>query len=169
MKLDNRIKSLSDVLTCFDIEKAKEFIGQMGYFAGDLYCFSDVEQLCPYDKLVNIFDQDDAFYRGDITFPFFIPECFLKPKEKKYRAFTLSEFTEKFPVGQPIKFRSKGDVVRELYLILLGYRLALSKDQTVPYISIGHFTYLLDELFEKYDRWDDAAQEWVPFGVEETE
>lgn len=165
MKLDDRIKSLSDILTCFDVEKAKDFIGQKGYFAGDLYCFSDVEQLCPYAALVNVFDQEDAFYRGDITFPFFIPECFLKPK--KYRAFTLSEFTEKFPVGQPIKFRSKGDVVRELYLILLGYRLALSKDQTVPYISIGHFTYLLDELFDHYEWWDPATGGWALFGVEE--
>ena len=43
MKLDKRIKALSDILTCFDIEKAKQFIGQKGYFANDLYCFSVVE------------------------------------------------------------------------------------------------------------------------------
>ena len=33
MRLDSRIKSLSDILTCFDIEEAKQYIGQKGYFA----------------------------------------------------------------------------------------------------------------------------------------
>lgn len=28
MNLDPRIKSKNDILTCFDIEKAKEFVGQ---------------------------------------------------------------------------------------------------------------------------------------------
>lgn len=168
MKLDNRIKSLSDILTCFDIEKAKQFIGQMGYFAGDLYCFSDIEQLCPYDKLVNVFDQDDAFYRGDITFPFFTPECFLKPEEKKYRPLTLSEFTEKFPVGQPIKFRKKGKEEDELYLILLGYRGRKCNGKAIPNIYIGYsMPFTLDELFNDYEWQDPATGEWAPFGVKE--
>ena len=33
MELDKRIKSLSDILTCFDIKDAVQFIGQEGYFA----------------------------------------------------------------------------------------------------------------------------------------
>ena len=35
MKLDPRIKSVSDILTCFEIERAKQFIGQKGYFADE--------------------------------------------------------------------------------------------------------------------------------------
>lgn len=167
MELDARIRSLDDVLTCFNIEKAKQFIGQMGYFAGDLYCFSDIEQLCPYDKLVNVFDQDDAFYRGDITFPFFIPECFLKPAEKTYRPFTLSEFTEKFPVGQPIKFRQKRAVGYERYLILNGYQHEQAEGRLITYIYMGSQGYTLDALFMDYE-WQEAdTGDWMPFGVEE--
>lgn len=34
MNLDPRIKSKLDILSCFDIEKAKEFVGQKGYSEG---------------------------------------------------------------------------------------------------------------------------------------
>ena len=86
MKLDSRIKSLPDVLTGFGIEKAKEFLGEKGYFAGDLYCFTDLVRSCPYGTLANILDDmDDTFQRGEdsIYYPYFIPECSLKPKEKR--------------------------------------------------------------------------------------
>ena len=67
MKLDSRIKSLSDILTCFDIERAKEFLGEKGYFASDLYCFTDLRRVCPpYGTLANVFDDpDDTFQRKE--------------------------------------------------------------------------------------------------------
>ena len=62
MKLDKRIRALSDILTCFDIERAKEFLGEKGYFAGDLYCFTDLRRVCPpYGTLANVFDDQDDF------------------------------------------------------------------------------------------------------------
>ena len=64
MKLDSRIKSKSDILSCFDIEKAKEFVGQKGYFENDLYCFSDVET-CYYDTLAEVKDGDSPFKDDD--------------------------------------------------------------------------------------------------------
>mgnify|MGYP007119891022 CR=1 FL=1 len=84
MELDKRIKSLSDILTCFDVEKAKQFIGQNGYF-GDLYCFTDLQRECPYGTLADVFgDSDDVFRRREdnIYYSCFVPECSLKPKEK---------------------------------------------------------------------------------------
>lgn len=36
MELDKRIKSLSDILTCFDVKDAGQFLGQEGYFSDDL-------------------------------------------------------------------------------------------------------------------------------------
>ena len=168
MKLDSRIKSLSDILTCFDIEKAKEFIGQKGYFAGDLCNFNDIKLYCPYGILERVIeDTDDAFQDRGILYPFFVPECYLMPAGKKYRPYTLMEFNDKFTVGRPIKYRSKDEAGREHYLMLLGFWLASDKDQTIPYISIGNFKYTLQELFEEYEWQEHYTEDFKPFGVVE--
>ena len=129
MKLDSRIKSLSDVLTGFDIEKAKEFLGEKGYF-GDLYCFTDLQRECPYGTLADVFgDSDDVFRRREdnIYYSCFVPECLLKIKEKQCRPYTFMEFTDKFTVGQPIKFRQKGAVGWERYLMTTNGRSITQK------------------------------------------
>ena len=164
MELDKRIKSLSDILTCFDIERAKEFLGEKGYFAGDLCCFKDLQQLCAYGILVNVFDdRDDTFQKGETIYPFFIPKCLLKPKEKQYRPYTFMEFTDKFTVGQPIKFRQKGAEGYERYLILNGYE----HEPDEHYVYIGHTPYTLNELFRDYEWQEHYTEDFKPFGVEE--
>lgn len=81
MNLDKRIKSLSDILTCFDIKNAEQFIGQEGYFSDciDLYrCVANRK----YGILTEIKDSDCPFQEGDNEFwRFFIPESKLKPVE----------------------------------------------------------------------------------------
>lgn len=169
MKLDPRIKSLSDVLTCFDVERAKEFLGEKGYFAGDLYCFTGLLSLNPYGTLANILDDaDDTFQRREdsIYYPYFIPESSLKPIEKKYRPYTFMEFTDKFAVGQPIKFRQKGAVGWERYLILNGYQHEQHEGRTVTYIYIGSQGYTLDALFNDYEWQEHYTEDFKPFGVE---
>ena len=170
MKLDSRIKALSDILTCFDTEKAAQFIGQTGFFAGDLYSFSDI-RYCRYGILDRVVDTEDdkydVFQRGEIFYPYFIPESSLKPVEKACRPFTLSEFSDKFTVGQPIKFREKGAAEDELYFILLGYRSSLYGGKTIPYIYIGYLTFTLDELFNDYEWQETDTGDWKLFGVEE--
>lgn len=168
MKLDPRIKSLPDILTCFDIEKAKQYIGEKGCFAGDLCCFKDV-QLCAYGTLADVFDDtDDTFKKreGEFVYPFFIPERFLKPKEKQYRPYTLMEFNDKFTVGRPIKFREKGREGCERYLILNGYMHEQREGQTFTYIYIGSYPYTLDELFHAYEWQVHYTEDFEPFGVE---
>ena len=169
MELDKRIKSLSDILTCFDVERAKEFLGEKGYFAGDLCCFKDLQQLCAYGILVNVFDdRDDTFQKGETIYPFFIPKCSLKPKEKQYRPYTFMEFTDKFTVGQPIKFRRKGKVGHERYLILNGYEHELDglhDDQTITYVYIGAIPYTFNELFKNYEWQEHYTEDFKPFGV----
>ena len=174
MELDKRIKSLSDILTCFDVERAKEFLGEKGYFAGDLYCFADLRRVCPpYGTLANVFDDpDDTFQRKEdsIYYPYFVPECLLKPKEKQYRPYTFMEFTDKFTVGQPIKFRRKGKVGHERYLILNGYEHELDglhDDQTITYVYIGAIPYTFNELFKNYEWQEHYTEDFKPFGVEE--
>ena len=169
MELDKRIKSLPDVLTGFDIEKAKGFLGEKGYFAGDLYCFTDLVRSCPYGTLANILDDmDDTFQRGEdsIYYPYFIPEFSLKPKEKRYRPYTFMEFTDKFTVGRPIKFRRKGKVGWECYLILNGYRHEQHNDQTITFIYIGSYPYTLGQLFKDYEWQEHYTEDFKPFGME---
>ena len=128
MKLDKRIKSKSDILSCFDIENAKEFVfvDQKGYFANEISSFCDIN-ICKYGTLGSVLgDQQESFYMSETeeSFSFFIPDSELlprKPKEKQYRPYTLMEFEDKFHIGLPIKFRKKGEVGNERYLILNGY------------------------------------------------
>lgn len=91
MKLDPKIKSLSDILTCFDIEEAKQFIGQKGYFT-DYFNLFDYVATLKYGVLEKVFDSDCSF-KCDCWWRFFIPESRLKTKIKKYRPFTnIKEF-----------------------------------------------------------------------------
>ena len=169
MELDKRIKALSDILTCFDVERAKEFLGEKGYFAGGLYCFMNLQRSCLYGTLANVFDDpDDVFQRREdsIYYPCFVPECLLKIKEKQHRPYTFMEFTDKFTVGQPIKFRRKGKVGWECYLILNGYRHEQHNDQTITFIYIGSYPYTLGQLFNDYEWQEHYTEDFKPFGVE---
>lgn len=167
MNLDSRIKDILYIADCFTTDTYQKYIGTECYMTSEISDYSNLDK-CIKAVLRRVEDDEIYPYKSDKqTFQFCLASVFVEQKQTELRPFTLSEFIEKFPVGQPIKFRSKGDVVRELYLILLGYRLALSKDQTIPYISIGHFTYLLDELFDEYEWQETDTGDWVPFGVKE--
>ena len=174
MKLDSRIKSKSDILSCFDIEKAKEFVfvDQKGYFANEISSFCDIN-ICKYGTLGSVLgDQQESFYMSETeeSFSFFIPDSELlprKPKEKQYRPYTFMEFTDIFTVGQPIKFRKKGEVGSESYLILNGYSHNQLLGETTTDIYIGRGAYTLDELFSKYEWQEHYTEDFEPFGVEE--
>ena len=167
MKLDKRIKSKSDILSCFDIENAKEFVfvDQKGYFANEISSFCDIN-ICKYGTLGSVLgDQQESFYMSETeeSFSFFIPDSELlprKPKEKQYRP-------DKFTVGQPIKFRKKGEVGNERYLILNGYSNYKLFDEITTDIYIGRGAYTLDELFSKYEWQEHYTEDFEPFGVEE--
>lgn len=60
MKLDPRIKSLTDILTCFDTEEAKQFIGQKGYFT-DYFNLFDYVATLKYGVLEKVSDSDCSF------------------------------------------------------------------------------------------------------------
>ena len=188
MNLDKRIKTQLDILSCFNIEKAKSFIGQKGYFGGSLSDFSKV-QSCYYDILVDVRDNDSPFKDNrNCHWELFIPESrlleikkkefrpytleefqsrLLKDKKKEFRPYTLQEFKSKFLVGQSIMFRKKGEEGCEVYSLLGGYRHDQCKGQTITYIYIGYRTYTLEELFEEYE-WSKSvdSDEFKPFGVE---
>lgn len=97
LKLDKRIKDRDDIQSLLNYNKA--MIGQTGFFALDLSCFSDVEKWCKYGELSDIadtdedgneldFDEDTIFISEDSEgfqygWSFFIPESYLLPKEQK--------------------------------------------------------------------------------------
>jgi hypothetical protein len=82
MKLDKRIKSFSDILTCFDIENAGQFLGQKGYFSDCLASFQNLANRT-YGTLTEIKDSDCPFkMNGNEYWCFFIPECRLESVEK---------------------------------------------------------------------------------------
>lgn len=176
MKLDDRIIDRKYIFDCFTSDKAKQFIGEKGYFADVLGEFKNLKG-CKYGELVE--SERDSYYPYWCRcrrpgYAFYIPESSLKqvesnlkPVEKKYRPYTLQEFCVKFTIGRPIKFRKKGDVGRERYLTLVGYENVKPNDQTITYIYLGLCAYTLDELFNKYEWQEYYTEDFEPFGVEE--
>ena len=169
MKLDERIKSLSDILTCFDIERAKQFIGQKGYFEDYLDNYislgdgnkgygSQIE----YGTLTEVLDNEAPFKADNRNhWRFFLPECSLKPKEKQYRALTIDEFLEKFHLGDGMIFRPKNHINMEFHVAYNGYKV-IDNNKIEFYFGPAIFT--LSELFEGYERFYNGR--WYPFGVE---
>lgn len=179
MKLDKKVKENALIGYGFNSEKLKQYIGKECYFTDDLEDFSNLTNtLKGVLKAVNP-DAMDCYLAGgeingtpaEFSYAFCLPAEFVeeKPEEKRYRPYTLMEFIDKFTVGRPIKYRSKGEAGHEHYLMLLGFWLTPGKDQTIPYISIGNFKYTLQELFEEYEWQEHYTEDFKPFGVEETE
>lgn len=170
MKLDERIIDRKFIYDCFNADKAKEFIGEECYMTNDIELFKDLDHINIY-KLDKI---EDGFYNKeeDEYFDFCLPVRWLKPeeKQKRYRPYTLMEFNDIFTVGRPIKFRRKGMVGHERYLILNGYEHELDglhDDQTITYAYIGAIPYTFNELFKNYEWQEHYTEDFKPFGVEE--
>lgn len=163
-KLDPRIKDKKFIFDCFNADEAKKYIGKKCYMTDYFERFEDVESTakCTLRKI----DEDGFFTDGedDFRFTYCLPMELVAPKEKRFRPYTLAEFEDKFHIGLPIKFRQKGDVGNELYLILNGYTL---HKENIPFIYIGPLTYDLDELFNKYEWQSHYTEDFEPFGVEE--
>ena len=165
MKLDIRIKSISDIFTCTNMEEAKKFIGKRGYFADCMISFEDLSQRESYN-LDRIDDDDVPFVSGNVHWRYFLPVDNLKPAEKKYRPYTLEEFlNEGFEVlnegFEIVVFREKGNPSMEYHVRYNGYR----KCDNVYKVILGNISYTLSDLFDDFERFYNDR--WFPFGVEE--
>ena len=161
MELDKRFKVLP--FCCFNAERCEKYINNLkGYFANEISSFCDIN-ICKYGTLGSVLgDQQESFYMSETeeSFSFFIPEYFVKPKEKKYKPYTIEEFcNEGFEI---VVFRSKIDESPEYHVRYNGY----IKYDNVYNIILGTISYTLSDLFENYEYLDDDG-EWKPFGVEE--
>lgn len=149
MKLDKRIELLTDVLTCFDIERAEQFIGQKGYFADVISSYQNLANRT-YGTLAEVKDGDYPFKVGESHWRYFIPEkCLLKPKKKEYRPFTLNEFLHLYELGDIVTLKCKYND-HKYAGIVTGYETDKDGDKAI--IHIGCYSYLLSVLFTDYER-----------------
>ena len=165
MELDKRITKIAIIYDCFDCKDARTSIGEKGYFSHYYHCFSDLSE-CRFGVLQDVIDGEHPYDNGKNQYDFFLPDRYIINSEKQYRPYTFMEFTDKFTVGQPIKFRQKGAEGYERYLILNGYQHEQHEGRTVTYIYIGSQGYTLDALFNDYEWQEHYTEDFKPFGVE---
>lgn len=167
MKLDSSIETLSDILTCFDIEEASQFLGQKGYFADVYSSFQDLSNRI-YGTLTEIRDSDCPFKMDNNEhWCFFIPESRLlktKQKKSKYVPFeTLNDLRDyKIHIGDTIVFFNKE--YPEIRYSTIVTEIQFDNDNfTVINITLGTTAYSLETLCDNYI-WHCCNNEWVPFG-----
>ena len=169
MELDKRIKALTDIQSVTSILNNRD-LDKKGYFADHIAEFKDLSK-CMYGEFVEYREHEQCFlceidhYDGTFDhtyYRYFIPEDSLLPEEKpekKYRAFTLTEWINQYEIGQIIHYRSKSEEV-EAHIMYMGTYHHKNKGTIV----LGVASYTLDCLFEEYELEIDG--EWMPFGIE---
>lgn len=161
MKLDERFKVLP--FCCFGAEKCVKYISHKGYFSNNIDFFKNID-LCIYGTLEAVHgDQAESFEMRDNRkfYRYFIPECFVKPKEKQFKPCTLDNFG--LNIGDLIKFRKKDDHNSEICTMYTGY----VKYKGIVKVQLGAGYYAFEELFNKYEWFDKDSNTWEMFGVEE--
>ena len=170
MELDKRIKNRTGIQTCISFDK--KYIGKKGFFFDEFCQLIDLKAKCCYGTLIDINETDvanDLCFKAtsdktgyNCFFRFFLPEDSLLPEEKpekKYRAFTLTEWINQYEIGQIIHYRSKSDGI-EAHIMYMGTYHHKNKGTIV----LGVASYTLDCLFEECEIEIDG--EWYPFGTE---
>lgn len=114
----------------------------------------------------------ERFYYDNLQF--FLPADMIRKggkveqEEPKARAFTITEFNERFKLGSPVHFIEK-DGGYERRVMYTGYCI----DKGEAWVSLGHNSYKLNELFGNYKlaiayvKKDDREEPmWGVFGVD---
>lgn len=167
---DPRIKNELCIRDPFTIDTGKQYIGKRGYFTDDIFNFSNLDNCCagmlahvesdsrhPYYCAIS---DEGVIIKGN--FSFFLSAEFVeeKPKEKKYKPYTIEEFcNEGFEI---VVFRNKENHDFEYHVRYNGYR----KCEDIYKVILGNISYTLDDLFEDFE-YLDSDGEWKPFGVKE--
>ena len=170
MNLDARISDEGKIFNMFSssAEKARQYIEHPGYFASDLWAMSDLDD-CD-EGILGAVDADNPqgpYYnrlKGKF-YPFFVPECYLKPEEKFIPFRYLNELTDAgIDVGKVISIRHKNDdiVVAKVLVTEINYN---HETNEVIDITLGATGYEFSTLFNSY--LFQVNGEWKPFGVVE--
>ena len=167
MKLDKRIKALTDIQSVTNGCHDWQFMTKKGYFAESITDFENLKK-CVYAEYIGYREHERCFHYWDEKdgkdythyARYFIPEDSLLPEkpEKKYRAFTLTEWINQYEIGQIIHYRSKSDGIEANIMYMGTYH---HKGKGTIVLGVASFT--LDCLFE--DCEIETNGEWQPFGV----
>jgi hypothetical protein len=159
MELDKRIDDIRvKLMTCFNTDEAKQYLGQQGFFADEIYAYHDLDHV-DFRTLDRVDGDHVPFVAGDLCYQFFLPAAYVRPaEEKKGRPFTLDEFRAKFPLLSPVTFKEKKEGIPKTFCFI-GYKAD-------GRIILGNNWCSLNNLFENYELQDKDGN-WVPFGVEE--
>lgn len=171
MELDKRIIEGKKPLDCFDAENSeliKPFLNKEGYFSNNLenFCLLDG---CFKRLLSNVFKERKSCFTDDEgrDWKFFLPVEWVKESEKKYRPYSLEEFSNIFKVGDLIVFKGKGCCDEVKVAMFTGYITDVERiDDKTPgacEVMLGIFHYSLFSLFEDFERFYNGR--WWPFGV----
>ena len=169
MELDSRILEGKKPLDCFDTDIAKQFIGHEGYFCDHRSGFTNIYNLVK-DVLRDITPDDNycEVYKTNCTsWEYFLPEEWIKEPEekpeKKYRPFSLNEFTELYAIGDVVTYRIKDCEVIEQSMFIGCQSSNDEKALGNGYVVIGNCKYSLKELFNNYEL--QYLNHWQPFGT----
>ena len=159
--LDKRIIKGKKPLSAFD-ELESKYIGTDCFFSDKPSDFADLLK-CPVGKLMSLDAVSGMFGASKnnsyAVFYFCLPCEWVKESEKKYRAFTIKEFQQKYSVGSVLKIRQKQNRFTESVVQYVGYKVYEDR----IYLGITDFT--LDELFENFEMIESQSDTWQPFGV----
>ena len=174
MELNKRIKALTDIQSVTNGCHDWEFMTKKGYFANSIFDFKDLKRTCVYGEYAGWREHNQCFLceqAGDKAyFSYFLPEDSLLPEEKpekKYRPYSLEEFSNIFKVGDLIVFKGKGCCDEVKCAMFTGYITDVERiDDKTPgacEVMLGVFHYSLFSLFEDFERFYNGK--WWPFGV----
>ena len=163
MELDPKIKvkKIFDVFS--DYEEVKKYYGKEVYCADFIENFSNLKLYTDKTKLKTFFPQECQPFLCCGRQRRYVLPCEFVEQEKQYRAYTISEFLDRFDIGEVIVFRSKAMPEYACHVLFVGY-VEDSKNNSMN-IILGQHRYSLQELFSSYEY--DGGDNWFCFGVEE--
>ena len=182
MKLDSRIIKGKRPLDCVDVDIAKTYIGQKGYFANCLCAFQNLKSIdyhLTYATLKEVNSQRTMAFADDFNddeFSYFLPEEWVQEKEpepvwKPYDLDTLRE--DKILLGNTITFRRKTeDNSARVITAIYNGKSENSDDLNDSEIVLGCEWFGFQRLFEDYEIFDNVygssnVCKWRPFGYQE--
>ena len=165
IELDKRIIEDKKPLTPFDV--SWELVGANCYFSNNANDYEDLSN-CQVGKLLGrtmTGEFNTTKNNSYVNFNYCLPCEWVKPEEpeKKYRAFSLNEFSELYAIGDVVTYRIKDCKVVE-QAMLVGFQ-ARDSDENIPgnaFVLIGNCRYSLKELFNNYEL--KYLNQWQPFG-----
>lgn len=167
MKFDPRIKKGKMPLSPFELNKAKKFIGEFGYFANNIFAFMNLDTIAERGAFtlsdIDFSDTDFKPFKdgGDeVGWSYFLPKSWTNPHEEMYGPYTLAGWCNRHELGEEIVMRLKSTRMVEHHKMYIG-----CASYEIPTITLGNNEFSFLELFEEWEiRIDDV---WQPFGMKE--